>query len=60
MSKRAEQVEASGEYLRRRHATLDARVEELSARARLTSEEALELAGLKKEKLAAKDRLAGL
>lgn len=59
MSKRAETAEASGDYLRRKHAALDARVNELSARTRLTSEEAMELAGLKKEKLAAKDRLSG-
>ncbi len=59
MSKRAESTSANGDYLRRRHATLDARVEELSGRTRLTGEEALELAALKKEKLAAKDRLVG-
>lgn len=59
MSKRTDSTEASGEYFRKKHAALDARVNELTARTRLTSEEAQELAGLKKEKLAAKDRIDG-
>lgn len=60
MSKRVESPESSSEYLRKKHASLEARVSELTARPRLTSEEERELTGLKKEKLAAKDRLSGL
>ncbi len=48
----------SVDFLVREHRTLDDKVTELSGRSFLTSEDHMELARLKKEKLRIKDRIA--
>ena len=54
------QEAGSVDSLVREHRTLDDKVSELSERSFLTSEDHMELARLKKEKLRIKDRIAQL